>query len=351
MKKIFTTKRIIIAAILLILAALLYFYTTAFMPFILAILTAFMLDPLVRLIQKHLHFKKRLPAVTIAFILFVLFIAFLIYVTITRLINEAIRFAEKFPFYVVEINLFVEDVLDKFNQTVSGFPPLLIEELEAQSRALLQWATELAQQMIPLLVSWAQGIPNLIFIIVVYLIALFLISMELPKYKRGFFNLFQKENAEKVQYMLQRTTRFFTGFFKAQFLVSIIIFVVTYIGLLLITPSNALLMSFIIWFIDFIPFIGSIVVLAPWGVFDLITGDTDTGVKLLILAAILLIIRRTVEPKVMGDQIGLPALPTLAGIWLGINFFGFIGLIIGPLIIIAIYSAKEAGLIKLDFKI
>lgn len=71
----------------------------------------------------------------------------------------------------------------------------------------------------------------------------------------------------------------------------------------------------------------------------------------MFLAAILLIIRRTVEPKVMGDQIGLPPLPTLIGLWLGLYFFGIIGLIIGPLSIIAILSAKEAGLIKLDFKI
>ncbi|MFP3472205.1 AI-2E family transporter, partial [Micrococcus sp. SIMBA_144] len=84
-------------------------------------------------------------------------------------------------------------------------------------------------------------------------------------------------------------------FFKAHFLVSIIIFVVSLIGLLLITPKVALLMAFIIWVIDFIPIIGSIVILGPWAIYYLITGDIATGSQMAILAVGLLVIRRTVE--------------------------------------------------------
>ncbi len=321
------------------------------MPFILAALTAFILEPLVKLIQKHLKFRKRLPAVIIAFVTFVLVIAFIFYVTITRVVNETIRFVERMPYYIIDINFYMENLLEKLNKTAAGLPPVFIDEMDKQISSLLEWTTESAQQMIPILAGWAQAIPNLVVVIIIYLIALFLISLDLPKYIEGFYARFEKENGEKVRYMLQRSTRFFTGFFKAQFLVSIIIFIVTYIGLMLISPDNALIMSLVIWFIDFIPIIGSIAILAPWALFDLITGDVNTGIQLLVLAGILLIIRRTVEPKVMGDQIGLPPLPTLIGLWLGLYFFGILGLIVGPLSIIALLSAKEAGLIKLDFKI
>ncbi len=321
------------------------------MPFILAIITAFILEPLVRFIQKHLKFKSRLPAVVISFVLFVLSISFIFYVAITRVVNETIRFAERLPYYIIEINFYMENLIEDINKTAAGLPPIFINEMEGQISALLEWATNLAQGLIPVLAGWVQGIPNLVVVIIIYLIALFLISMDLPKYKEGFYARFEAKNGEKVRYMLQRSTKFFTGFIKAQFLVSIIIFAVSYTGLLLISPSNALIMALIIWLIDFIPIIGSIIILAPWGLFGLLTGDTSTGIQLLVLAAVLLIIRRTVEPKIMGDQIGLPALPTLIGLWLGLYFFGIIGLIVGPLSIIAILSAKEAGIIKLDFKI
>ncbi|MCR1835750.1 sporulation integral membrane protein YtvI [Oceanobacillus caeni] len=351
MAKFFTTKRIVIAVSLLLIAIILYFYSSAFMPLILATVTAFILEPLVRFLQKHLKLKTRAPAVLISFLLFVLSIAFIFYVAITRVVNETIRFAERLPYYIIDINVFIEKLLEDINKTAAGLPPIFINEMEGQISNLLEWLTNMAQGMIPILAGWIQGIPNLVVVIIIYLIALFLISMDLPKYRKIFYSKFREENAEKIQYILQRSTRFFTGFMKAQFFVSIIIFIVTYIGLIFISPHNALVMSLVIWIIDLIPIIGSIVILAPWALFDLIAGDTSTGIQLLVLAAILLIIRRTVEPKVMGDQIGLPPLPTLIGLWLGLYFFGVIGLIIGPLSIIAILSAKEAGLIKLDFKI
>ncbi|RKQ29062.1 sporulation integral membrane protein YtvI [Oceanobacillus halophilus] len=351
MSKFLTTKRIIIAVVIILLAVLLYFYSSAFMPFILAMFTAFILEPLVRLIQRYLKFKTRLPAVVITFVFYVLTIAFIFYLAITRVVNETINFVERLPYYIIEINFFIENMLESLNKTAAGLPPIFIDEMEKQMTSVLEWATTSAQQMIPVLAGWIQGIPNMIVVIIIYLIALFLISIDLPKYKQGFYARFEKDNAEKVQYMLQRSTRFFTGFFKAQFQVSIIIFIVSYIGLLIISPENALVMAIIIWLIDFIPIIGSIVILAPWGLFHLLAGDVNTGIQLLFLAAILLIIRRTVEPKIMGDQIGLPPLSTLVGLWFGLYFFGIFGLIIGPLAIIAILSAKEAGLIKLDFKI
>ncbi|MDQ0341186.1 putative PurR-regulated permease PerM [Caldalkalibacillus uzonensis] len=69
------------------------------------------------------------------------------------------------------------------------------------------------------------------------------------------------------------------------------------------------------------------------------------------MAVVLLTIRRTIEPKVLRDQIGLLPLPTLIGIYLGFYFLGVIGLIAGPLLIIAFFSAKEAGIIRFNLKI
>jgi sporulation integral membrane protein YtvI len=151
--------------------------------------------------------------------------------------------------------------------------------------------------------------------------------------------------------MTSRLSYVIWGFFKAQFLVSIIIFIVSLLGLLLIVPEVALLMAFIIWIIDFIPLIGSIAILAPWAIFQLIAGNTTIGTQLLILAAVLLIIRRTVEPKVMGQQIGLSPLATLIAMYLGLMLFGVMGFVIGPFLVIAFTSAKEAGIIKLNIKI
>ena len=82
-----------------------------------------------------------------------------------------------------------------------------------------------------------------------------------------------------------------------------------------------------------------------------ISGDIATGTQLAILAAVLLIIRRTVEPKVMGSQIGLSPLPTLIAMFIGLKLFGFLGFFIGPLVVILFTTAREAGIIKFNFRI
>src|SRR5699024_9962685 len=103
--------------------------------------------------------------------------------------------------------------------------------------------------------------------------------------------------------------------------------------------------------IDLIPIIGSIIILGPWSLFMFLAGDTQMGIQLAILAIILLAIRRTVEPKVMGQHIGLSPLATLIAMFLGIKLLGILGFILGPIVVITFTSAKEAGIIKWNIKV
>ncbi|WP_337020257.1 sporulation integral membrane protein YtvI, partial [Oceanobacillus massiliensis] len=194
-------------------------------------------------------------------------------------------------------------------------------------------------------------IPDFLISFIVYLIALFLFMLELPILKSNLYSLLRKETAEKVSFMNTRLSSVLFGFFKAQFLVSLIILAVSLIGLYIIVPEVALIMALIIWLIDLIPIIGSIIILGPWALVLLLTGDVATGVQLAVLAVILLAIRRTVEPKVMGQHIGLSPLATLISMFIGLKLFGILGFIIGPLIVIAFTSAREAGIIKWNIKI
>jgi len=81
-----------------------------------------------------------------------------------------------------------------------------------------------------------------------------------------------------------------------------------------------------------------------------IIGDMNTGIQLIVLAVILLILRRAIEPKVLGDSIGLNALPTVLTMYFGFVFFGVMGLILGPFVYIAIRSAKDSGLFDFALK-
>ncbi|WP_209125498.1 sporulation integral membrane protein YtvI [Alkalihalobacillus sp. BA299] len=352
MSAIFTKRNIIIALTIILLVIAGYFILPVSLPLILALFTALILVPAVKALSEKIKMKRNL-AVMIVFTLFVCFIGLSGYFIVTKAITQGVQLAENLPTYINDINrawlTFQRDLEDQYED----LPPELVFEINRQvTQTLNNLRMELSNRdLISDLTSLITTIPAFLVNLLVYLIALFLFLLELPRLKQKLYSYFSEKTADKVNFMVSRLSYVIAGFFKAQFLVSIIIFIVSLIGLLIIVPELALLMAFILWIIDFIPIIGSIAILGPWALFHLLTGDINLGSQLLILAGVLLIIRRVVEPKVMGQHIGLSPLATLIAMYIGLMLFGVIGFIIGPLIMIAFTSAKEAGIIKFNIKI
>ncbi|MBU8907150.1 sporulation integral membrane protein YtvI [Desertibacillus haloalkaliphilus] len=341
---------ITITVILLIIAG--YFILPVSLPILLALFTALILSPAVKALHVRTKLKRNI-AVMIVFSLFVCFIGLSGYFITTKAVTQAIQLVEHLPTHINDINRAWLNFQRNLEHTYQDLPPELVYEINSQVTSTLNNLREEIgnRNLINDITAFVTRIPGYLVTFIVYLIALFLFLLELPRLKRQLFTFFTEKTADKVNFMASRLSFVTFGFFKAQFLVSIIIFIVTLIGLLIIAPEVALLMAFIIWLIDFIPIIGSIAILAPWAIFQFIAGNVAIGTQLLILAAILLIIRRTVEPKVMGQQIGLSPLATLIAMYIGLMLFGVMGFIIGPLIVIAFTSAREAGIIRLNFKI
>ncbi len=82
----------------------------------------------------------------------------------------------------------------------------------------------------------------------------------------------------------------------------------------------------------------------PWSAYSFFFGgDTKLAVGLLVLYGVLLVVRQILETKLVSSNVGLDPLTTLIALFVGLNLFGFIGLIIGPVsvvIAIALYRAN-----------
>lgn len=352
MSSIFTRRNIFIFTIVVLIITLGYIILPVSVPIIVALITALFLEPLVKLSRKKLNINHRL-AVVIIFISFLLFIGLSGYFITTKVITEALKIIQNAPTYITEVSNAWIHAEDKLTKAVKELPKDVVDEISKQIQGFLNNIKDdlMAYLNINNVKLLLTNIPNYLVSFIVYLIALFLFLLELPRLRESLYHHLTEKTADKVHFMSSRLSYVIFGFFKAQFLVSVIIFIVSLIGLSFISPDTALVMALIIWVIDFIPIIGSIVILGPWSLFHLLTGDIGLGTQLAILAALLLIIRRTVEPKVMGSQIGLSPLSTLIAMYLGLKVLGLLGFVIGPLLLIAFNSAKEAGIIKINFKI
>ena len=351
MAKWLTKRTILIIVIAAITAAALFFILPVSIPLILALLTALMVDPLVKLVQRKFKWKRKLSVITV-FIFVVLFVAVGIYFSVTSLIGRIIQFTKDAPDYLNSLSVAWIDIQEKIFMYTSGLPSDIVSATQEQlTSALTSFKISLLELLsYEKIIALAAEIPNFLVNFIVFLLALFLFMLELPQLKQGVFNRLTERTAEKVRYMSTKLNATIVGFIKAQLLVSLIILVVAFIGLLLIIPKYAVVMALVIWIIDIIPILGSIIILAPWSLYMFVSGDVSMGTKLAILAVVLLIIRRTVEPKVMGSQIGLSPLPTLIGMFIGLKLFGVLGFFIGPMIVILFTTAIEAGIIKLNVK-
>lgn len=347
-----TKRTLLIIVTAIVAAAALFFILPVSIPLILALLTALMIDPLVKLVERKFKWKRKLSVISV-FIFVVLLVAVGIYYSVTSLIGRIIQFTKDAPDYLNSLSGVWIDMQEKVFRYTSGMPSDIVKATQEQLTAAL---TSFKDSLLELLsyekiIALASEIPNFLVSFIVFLIALFLFMLELPQLKQSAFNLLTDRTAEKVRYMTTKLNATVIGFMKAQLLVSFIILAVAFVGLLLIVPKYAVVMAIIIWIIDVIPILGSIIILAPWSLYEFVSGDVAMGTKLAILAAVLLIIRRTVEPKVMGSQIGLSPLPTLIGMFIGLKLFGVLGFFIGPMVVILFTTAIEAGIIKLNFRI
>ena len=338
--------------IILTIAALVFVvhYFSVFLPILLAFLTALALDPLVKILEKRIKKQGRLIATIIAFISYLVLLLGSIYLLVAKILQQLIKFLYQLPHYISDVVELNDYLVDEINLLIIDIPQkhLIIQEIDKQGQMLINKASIFAQDLIPLIASWIQGLPGMIVVFIVYLITTFLFTLDLSNIKQKFYGLFPEETAEKVAYIFHRLGVALAGFAKAQILVSFVIFFVSYIGLLIISPERALLMAIIIWIIDVIPFIGSIIIIGPWIIYTLIIGNGVMAAKLTVLQIILLAIRRILEPKILGEHAGIAVLPTLLSMYFAIYFLGPAGLILGPMVYVALKAAIDARIFTFD---
>jgi len=114
------------------------------------------------------------------------------------------------------------------------------------------------------------------------------------------------------------------------------------IGLVIIQYPYALFVGLLTAVIDALPIFGSGLVLWPWAALNFIKGNYATGAGLLLIYGVVFITRQSLEPRILGSQIGIHPLLTLMSMYIGLKLFGFIGIILGPAIVIVIKAVYQS---------
>ena len=124
------------------------------------------------------------------------------------------------------------------------------------------------------------------------------------------------------------------GYVRAQLIIMSVVASISILGLTILNYPYQVLMGLIVALCDTMPMIGTGLIFWPWIIMSLISGDFGFAVGLLIINVVCFISRQLLEPKVLGQQIGLHPLIVLLGVYVGFKVFGIIGLFLGPVFMV-----------------
>ena len=96
--------------------------------------------------------------------------------------------------------------------------------------------------------------------------------------------------------------------------------------------------------LDLLPVIGTGTVLVPWGIVLLLTGNAGKGFGLLVLFALTTVLHEVLEPKLLGEKLGIPPLITLICLYAGYRLFGVWGMIASPVLFVAVRAGWDEEL-------
>ncbi|MEZ3446053.1 MAG: sporulation integral membrane protein YtvI [Lachnospiraceae bacterium] len=133
------------------------------------------------------------------------------------------------------------------------------------------------------------------------------------------------------------------GYFKAQFRIEIWMYVLLLVGLTVLKVRYSLLIALLMAFLDFLPFFGTGIVLVPWAVVTLIGGNYLRAIGFLVIWGAGQLFRQLIQPKIMGESIGMEPIPTLFLLFIGYRIAGVGGMLIAVPLGIIVVNMNEAG--------
>lgn len=140
----------------------------------------------------------------------------------------------------------------------------------------------------------------------------------------------------EIKEILKESARSLRAYLKAQFIMLGVVFVLYAIGLLIIGVSAPLPKALGIAAVDFIPMVGSGLIMIPWAAITLARGQKSMALALGILYVIITVLRMVIDPIITGRSIGVHPFVTVLVTIASSLLLGPAGVIVGPLVAVVL---------------
>lgn len=307
------------------------FFLPLTMPFVLAYFFAKLVSPIVHFLVKRMKWRRKVSIILVVVTVFLVLGGFTAYI-ISLVISQSILLLQKIPVYQQMFGRTIEQFCCQCDQMLELSVGTSLHYVEAQVEYLYD---NIGSNILPSLsgyatelLRWLAGAVSGIFIFFLST-TLILLDDSFPKV-RG-----------KLQPFMRKLKGAGFAYIKAQVLLLFIIAALLCFGLLLMGNEYAVLLGIGIAIFDAFPVMGSGVVLIPWSLLCIAGQDYYEAAILLTIFCIITFLREVLEPRLLGKEVGLKPLYILFSVYVGIQLFGIIGVVLGPISLTVLKAVDE----------
>lgn len=329
-----------------ILGKILAYIPKLFLPFIFAILIAVLVEPVVNFFETRLRFKRVLAVLTSLLLVmggFIYIVGALISVIIRQLTTI-------YKTTQANADTVIPELIHKISELRLLFlrldlPVQIQDTLQEGLQQAIQWGQQMISSAINWLVSALAMLPGLMIFLMIAAVATFFIIKDRALIRSFVLHVIPPGMRDSGQDVLGRLIKALVGFVKAYSILISITFILTLVALKILGVQYTVTIALIVAVADILPILGPGTIYIPWILWEIFFGHIGMAVALLVVYIIISAVRQFLEPKIIGDNIGLHPLVTLISLYAGLKLGGIVGMILGPICVVIFIAIYRAGLL------
>lgn len=317
-----------------------------FMPFVIGWFLSFIASPLVVFLEKRLKIIKKLGSAIIIIAVLAACIG-LIYLAVSRIWGEVSSLIQDFPSMYRDLEKGFRQIGERTSQIFALLPGNVQEGLNTFAANLDETMSgiisSISEPTVAAAGNFAKRIPSILISFIVTIISAYFFIADRENIILWAKKIFPKPIVERMTMVTDNLKYAVGGYFKAQFKIMAVVFAILLVGFGIMGVHFSVLLAIGIAFLDFLPFFGTGTALLPWALYELLTGDYRRVVALAVLYAVTQLVRQLIQPKLVGDSMGLNPLFTLVLLYAGYRAGGILWMILAVPIGLLVVNLYKAG--------
>lgn len=317
-----------------------------FAPFVAGWIIAMLAAPVVRFFEDKLKLKRHIGGAFVICLVIGL-VVLLLYLVISQLVIQLSGWISTLPATWKNLEADIININNELTRFIRKLPFKIDIDLSKFGSEIASYLSDffgkLGTPTIEAAGNFAKSIPSVIMGVFMALLSSYFFVAD----RNSIYQWFATHTPKGIQtrYVKIRDSLIHSvgGYFKAQFKIEIWIYILLVIGLAVLKVDYFALIALGIAFLDFLPVFGSGAVLWPWAVIRLFTADYKMAIGLMIIWGIGQLVRQLIQPKIVGDSVGVAPLPTLFLLYVGYRIGGMVGMIIAVPLGIVLFTMNDEG--------